>query len=221
MKTQSKNTTKKFFLIMLAVILCASTSLVFQPQKAFAGWAFGDYDQDWEDINYTFTNFHSVGYDGNKIIYKSNIAPNSVKNTWSRSWESHEFANYAMSVCGNNVNFFYTRDSGSNWDRDLVMKINFSLYRVTHPSEKYTFQVKKYDGSDNDGREDSTGYLTDVRNPVSGDLVPDKYQTSTLAGIEHLYPWFFLDYNSLAEALNSGVWKIQVDCMQIYDDRNW
>ena len=117
MKTQFKNTTKKFFLIMLAVILCASTSFVFQPQKAFAGWAFGDYDQDWEDINYTFTNFHYVGYDGNKIIYKSNIAPQSVKNIWSRSWESHEFANYAMSVCGNNVNFFYTRDSGSNWDR--------------------------------------------------------------------------------------------------------
>lgn len=98
------------------------------------------------------------------------------------------------------------------------MKMNFSLYRITHPSEKYTFQVKLVDGSDNDGRLDSTGYLTDVRNPIGGDLVPEKYRGSTIKGLEYLYPTLFVDYNSLAEALTSGVWKIQFDCMQIYDD---
>ncbi|MCQ2383133.1 MAG: hypothetical protein MJ060_04920, partial [Clostridia bacterium] len=73
-------------------------------------------------------------------------------------------------------------------------------------------------GSDNDGREDSTGYLTDVRNPTGGDLVPEKYQTSTVSGVEYLYPYFFLDFNSLAEALTSGDWLISFDCMQVYDD---
>lgn len=206
----------KYAVLALALIVCTCIALLFQTQYAYAGWAFGDYDQDWENVDHTFDNFKPIGYHGNKIVYKSDVSTKT--NTWSHSWESHEFGNYAIAVCGDSVEFFYTRNSGSNWDRDLVMKMNFSLYRVSHPSEKYTFQVIKYDGSDNDGREDSTGYLNDVRNPIGGDLVPDKYQGSTLKGIEYLYPTFFLDYSSLAEALTSGVWKIEFDSMQIYDD---
>lgn len=46
MKTTIKNISKKFAIIILTIILCISSSLVLTSQKAYAGWAFGDYDQD-------------------------------------------------------------------------------------------------------------------------------------------------------------------------------
>lgn len=217
---KKKTITKKILKIVLAVfcvvILCISGAIFFSPQKSFAGWAFEDYDQGVQEINYTFNNYNWFKYNGT-IIQKSSNA--QLENTWSSSLESHTFGNYAIGVNKDNIVFFYTRESGSNWDRDLVMKINFTLYRKNCPNDKYTFQVIKYDGSDNDGREDNTGYLTDIRN-TSGDLIPVKYQESTITGIEYLYPTFYLDYPSLEDALNSGVWILQIDCMKIYDDKN-
>lgn len=206
----------KLPVLAFVLVLCTGVALVFQTPYSYASGAFGEYDQDWEEINHTFENFKHIGYEGNKLVYKSDVSTKT--NTWSRLGESHEFGNYALTVRGNSVNLFYTKESSPNQDEDLVMKMNFSLYRISHPSEKYTFQVKRYDESDNAGREDSTGYLNDVRNPVGGDLVPIEYQDSTLSGLEYLYPTLFLDSNSLAEALLSGTWKIEFDSMHVYDD---
>ncbi len=204
---------KRFAAFAAAAAICFS---MLGCQVSYAGWAFGDYDQDWEDINHTFVNYKPVGMNGRSVVYQSNKS--SKKNTWSRAWESHEFGDYSIAVCGDSINLFYTRDSGANWDRDLVMKMNFSLYRSTHPDCKYTFQVKVYDGSDNDGRLDQTGYLTELRYPEGGNLIPASARRSTLSGIEYMYPAFFLDFNSLAEALSSGVWFLSLDSMQVYDD---
>ena len=217
MKKLKSNTTKRIAIALLTVVVTLIVSVLVQSRIAYAGWTFGDYDQDWEDVNYAFKNYKYVGTDGKYMVYQSDRG--SKKNTWSRAWEMHTFGDYSVAVCGDNIDFYYTRESGANWDRDLVMKMNFSLYRITHPSEKYTFQVKVYDGSDNDGRIDHTGYLTEVRNPVGGDIVPGQARSSTLAGIEFLYPYFFLDYNSLAEALCSGTWVLTFDRMHVYDDR--
>ncbi len=174
-----------------------------------------DFDNDWEKINCTFTNYKFVGYEGNKFVYKSDSC--NVENTWSTASESHTFGNYAAAVSGDSVNFFFTRQSGDYSDKELVMKINFSLYKESRPYKKYTFMIKHIDSSDDGGKEDNIGYAYAVRNYLGGGLVPEDRQTSTLDGIKYLYPDFDLGYNSLAEALNSGDWCLSLDEMHIYE----
>lgn len=215
-KKNNLNVVKKLTIAFLIIVAVLGFSVLVKSKNVYAGWAFGDYDQDWEDVDCAFKNYKYIGMNGNLMVYQSDSG--SKTNTWSRPWESHTFGDYSVAVSGDSIDFFYTRESGANWDRDLVMKMNFSLYRTSHPSEKYTFQVRVCDGSDNDGRLDHTGYLTQVRYPEGGDLVPEKAQSSTLAGIDYMYPTFFLACDSLTEALCSGEWVLSFDSMQVYDD---
>lgn len=223
-KSMSKKTIITI-IIASAIVLVAGIAIAIKTQidddrLGVASWGFGSYDQDWIDINCTFSDFYHAGYNGNKYIYKSKAqkTKEEEKAVWSRAGEEHKFGNYCISVSGNSMEFFYTRESGDKEDRDLVMKMNFSLYKKTHPSDKYQFQVRKYIKSGNNGKEESTGYITEVRNPVGGDPVPEKYQDSTLNGIKYIYPNLTFDFYSLSEAINSGTWIITLDNMQVYDD---
>lgn len=220
---------KRILIIALAIVLAggAATAITIINHNndnlldvASPGDIF--YDHDWTDIDCTFSDYSFAGYNGNKFIYKSKSLKTTEeeKAVWSKSELEHKFGNYSVAVSGNNIEFFYTRESEGKWDGKTVMQIDFSLYRISHPSEKYKFRVRRYISSEDNGNEARTGYLTDVRNPVGSDLVPDKYLESTLRGLEYLYPNFYLDFNSLAEALYNGSWRITLDRIQIYDDYN-